>query len=65
MTRARTNDKSAANVTADTTGTTGAVAVIQTTAGEPISNYGNFGRGLCGKGLFGGPVENYIPGETE
>lgn len=39
-------------ITADST-THGPVAAVVDSNGEPLSNYGGFGKGLFGRGLFG------------
>lgn len=52
----RRNDTGASNTVVDTTTVPNRVGVVEEGRGEPVSNSGYFGRGLCGLGLCGGPM---------
>ena len=48
----------AQQVAADATSIPNECSAVMDSRGEPLSNYGNFGRGLCGIGLCGGQMSN-------
>ena len=57
---ARTASDNAQFVAADTTLSQGKIAGVLDNLLNPLSSYGNYGRGLYGQGLYGGLMSNTV-----